>query len=104
MQSYLVFVVVFILFGVMVMSAASAGEFKGYACTRDCSGHRAGYAWAVKRDIRRDGDCGGNSRSFREGCSARVAELSQEMGEIDERPPAEGTSEKGFSERVIKVR
>ena len=25
--------------------------YKGYPCTKDCSGHMAGYAWAQQRNI-----------------------------------------------------
>ena len=25
--------------------------YKGYPCTKDCSGHMAGYAWAKARNI-----------------------------------------------------
>ena len=46
--------------------------FKGYECTEDCSGHEAGYEWAENNDISDIDDCGGNSRSFIEGCQAYV--------------------------------
>ena len=44
--------------------------FMGYPCTDDCSGHKAGYAWAEDNDITNPDDCGGNSNSFIEGCMA----------------------------------
>lgn len=54
-----------------VMQAhAQTSKFKGYACTQDCSGHRAGYAWAQRNGITDPSQCGGNSRSFYEGCVA----------------------------------
>jgi hypothetical protein len=40
------------------------------ACTQDCSGHNAGYAWAREHGITDPGDCSGNSESFIEGCQA----------------------------------
>ena len=32
----------------LVSMAAHAETFKGYQCTQDCSGHKAGYAWAQR--------------------------------------------------------
>ena len=49
---------------------AQANTFKGYACTKDCSGHRAGYEWAKRKGITDPSQCSGNSRSFYEGCVA----------------------------------
>lgn len=48
--------------------------FMGYTCTKDCSGHRAGYRWAERKGIDDADDCTGNSRSFIEGCKAYVEE------------------------------
>lgn len=56
--------------------SVSAATFKGYQCTQDCSGHRAGYAWAQKKGIDSKNDCKGNSRSFIEGCYAWVDEVN----------------------------
>ena len=47
-----------------------AGTFHGYACSTDCSGHKAGYAWAERKGITSPDDCGGKSQSFIEGCKA----------------------------------
>jgi hypothetical protein len=55
-------------------SLASAATFKGYQCTQDCSGHKAGYEWAMKKRITDKSNCTGNSQSFREGCYAWVDE------------------------------
>lgn len=46
------------------------------ACTSDCSGHDAGYAWAEEKGIDDIDDCGGNSNSFIEGCEAYVEDNS----------------------------
>ncbi len=56
----------------------SAGYVSGYGCTEDCSGHDAGYAWAEENDVTDEGDCGGNSWSFQEGCVAYVEDLQGE--------------------------
>jgi hypothetical protein len=46
--------------------------FMGYPCTRDCSGHSAGYDWANRMNIKDAGDCPyGNSNSFWEGCKSK---------------------------------
>jgi hypothetical protein len=44
--------------------------FKGFNCKDDCSGHRAGYSWAMRKGITDTSQCGGNSQSFYEGCLA----------------------------------
>lgn len=49
-------------------------SFHGYICTTDCSGHEAGYDWAMMNDIDDEGDCVGSSQSFIEGCRAYVEE------------------------------
>lgn len=42
-------------------------------CTDDCSGHRAGYLWALDHaDAIDDSYCVGPSRSFVEGCEMGV--------------------------------
>lgn len=80
------------MFCACVGGTAMAGEFHGTRCTQDCSGHRAGYAWAARKGITEPEECGGNSRSFREGCRA-YAEEQVEKGRAaaaeEERPPAE---------------
>ncbi len=58
----------------LLSSAAQADSFKGYPCTKDCSGHEAGYAWAHSKGISDAADCRGNSNSVIEGCLAAVAE------------------------------
>ncbi len=50
------------------------GSFHGQACTRDCSGHKAGYEWAEKKNVTQPEQCGGKSRSFAEGCRSWVKE------------------------------
>ena len=52
----------------------SRGNFVGYGCTVDCSGHEAGYAWAEENGIEDPDNCGGRSWSFIEGCRAYAEE------------------------------
>ncbi len=54
------------------------GTFKGYPCTQDCSGHRAGYEWAEDKNITDESECGGSSNSFIEGCRSWVEENTDE--------------------------
>lgn len=53
---------------------AGAEEFHGKPCTQDCSGHKAGYAWAQDKGITDPSACGGTSQSFIEGCEAAAME------------------------------
>lgn len=53
---------------------AKAEDFMGFPCTKDCSGHKAGYALAEKHNITNPDECGGKSNSFVEGCRARALE------------------------------
>ncbi len=57
-----------------LIGSVYAGEFHGYPCTQDCSGHIAGYEWAEKKNIAQHENCGGWSNSFIEGCHAWVEE------------------------------
>lgn len=52
----------------------SIRTFHGYICTDDCSGHEAGYNWAMIYDIDDESECTGRSQSFIEGCIAYVEE------------------------------
>ena len=67
--------------------------FEGYPCTRDCSGHEAGYEWASEHDIDDPDDCDGNSESFIEGCRA-YAEEQQSDERSDEDPEKEDKDDK----------
>lgn len=55
-------------------TSSVADTFKGYQCTQDCSGHKAGYEWAKKKGITDKINCTGKSKSFVEGCYAYVEE------------------------------
>jgi hypothetical protein len=57
--------------------------YQGRECTSDCSGHRAGYRWAEKKDISDEDDCRGNSQSFREGCISFVDEQNNGSSDHD---------------------
>jgi hypothetical protein len=60
-------------------------HFGGYACKSDCSGHRAGYAWAERNEIEDDRDCEGNSQSFIQGCFVWVQEVVDVQEEEQDR-------------------
>ena len=51
-----------------------AGIFRGYPCTKDCSGHAAGYRWSDDRDITDPNLCPYSNNSFWEGCLAHTDE------------------------------
>jgi hypothetical protein len=53
-----------------IATGAMAENFKGYQCTKDCSGHKAGYAWAQHKGVTEKSQCTGKSQSFIEGCWA----------------------------------
>jgi Protein of unknown function (DUF3761) len=71
--------------------------YAGYACISDCSGHAAGYKWAMEHDIDDAADCDtagdrSNSPSFAEGCRAFVegsTPQSDDTGAMDDDEPAE---------------
>jgi len=45
--------------------------YRGYPCTKDCSGHKAGYEWAKLKGITHPGECPYDaSNSFWEGCKS----------------------------------
>ena len=50
-------------------------HFSG-SCTSGCSGHRAGYIWAMNRSLQDDGRCTNSSRSFSEGCRLAVEDVA----------------------------
>jgi hypothetical protein len=57
--------------------ANAQSSFGGYRCTKDCSGHKAGYDWAKKKNIRDPKDCASKSQSFTEGCLVYVDEKNR---------------------------
>lgn len=59
------------------------GEFHGYPCTEDCSGHEAGFEWAEEHDITDPDDCEGKSESFIEGCKAYAEEYQENFENND---------------------
>lgn len=68
------------------LTGGAAAQYSGqYRCTQDCSGHKAGYAWAEQNDIVDPDDCGGDSQSFIEGCQEYAEARQQELqGQSDE--------------------
>ena len=61
-----------LLVSMLGSTTASADTFDGYECTDDCSGHQAGYDWAVENEIDDVDSCGTESQSFNEGCQSAV--------------------------------
>lgn len=41
-------------------------DFQGSPCTKDCSGHSAGYAWSMKHANK---NCDSKNASFNNGCN-----------------------------------
>lgn len=64
--------------------------YKGYACTKDCSGHRAGYEWAKRKGIADPVECGGKSKSFVEGCRS----FTEEAEDTPPEKPEAGSAKK----------
>lgn len=56
------------------------GTFMGYKCSSDCSGHKAGYAWASEQGTSSVQNCRGSSKSFVEGCMAYVTSKTKRNG------------------------
>ncbi len=74
---------------IMLTAGAAIAEslpktYKGYNCTKDCSGHKAGYAWAAKKGIADINACSGKSHSFVEGCRSWVLEQNENSAEDTE--------------------
>jgi hypothetical protein len=51
--------------------------FHGSQCTKDCSGHRAGWYWSKVKQLANAGDCNSHSASFNKGCAISIAQRSQ---------------------------
>ncbi|WP_334180658.1 hypothetical protein, partial [Pseudoxanthomonas sp.] len=54
------------------VDAFSVEDAGNYVCTKDCSGHEAGFSWGQDQDATSASDCTGNFSSFIEGCEAFV--------------------------------
>lgn len=74
------------------VDASDVEDSGNYVCTRDCSGHEAGFAWAQENDVADASDCGGNSRSFIGGCEAFAGER-QEQADREAQEAAEQAAE-----------
>lgn len=44
-------------------------KFMGSTCTKDCTGHAAGFKWGKDHNIRNPQDCTSHSISFNNGCA-----------------------------------
>ena len=49
-------------------SVPASRTFGGFRCTKDCTGHSAGYRWASRNPHRIEECVRETPRSFREGC------------------------------------
>lgn len=58
-------------------------EEGSFACTEDCSGHDAGWAWAAENSVTDAFECAG-SGSFQEGCEAYAAALEARVEEAED--------------------
>ena len=52
-------------------------------CSSDCSGHRAGYAWAKAHNVMAVDDCNGQSLAFLNGCMSYVYDQMEQDGQSD---------------------
>lgn len=59
--------------------ALSVDAFEGFGCIESCEGHEAGWAWAKENEIGDPADCGGDSWSFAEGCTAYAEQNREEV-------------------------
>jgi hypothetical protein len=57
--------------------------FRGTRCSKDCSGHKAGYDWAKQQEIDELDHCRGKSESFAEGCRIYVMRQWEAQMEAD---------------------
>lgn len=51
--------------------------FYGRKCTKDCSGHTAGWNWAKSKNVQTPADCNSHSASFNGGCQVAVDQKAQ---------------------------
>jgi hypothetical protein len=58
----------------LIAPLTSTGNFRGDPCNGDCSGHKAGFAFAKKKGLLDARMCTGKSQSFVRGCILAVDE------------------------------
>ena len=54
-------------------------------CTKDCSGHDAGFEWAKEKSLTVLADCEADDPGFAEGCEAYVSALQKRVSEYRKR-------------------
>lgn len=59
-------------------------SWNGYECTSDCSGHEAGYDWALDNNVTDESSCDGKSNSFNEGCEQYISENAANEDEVED--------------------
>lgn len=52
--------------------------FGGSRCTKDCSGHRAGWSWSMRKPNK---NCASRSPSFTNGCN--IAKQQRKQGSMN---------------------
>lgn len=57
----------------MRISELIEATFQGEPCTRDCSGHSAGYKWAMKNANK---NCDSKNKSFSSGCNIAKTQIA----------------------------
>lgn len=60
----------------MVRRGEGLSEIFDGRCTEDCSGHRAGYLWAIDHPSAGETECDTESASFAEGCRLGMQAVS----------------------------
>jgi hypothetical protein len=77
-------------FGILCGITADAREFGGYKCTKDCSGHKAGYEWAEAQGLTNQSQCwiilrrNPRRTSFYEGCLVYIDDPDRGADEDDD--------------------
>lgn len=68
-----------------VKSLTGNWYFRGMRCYDDCSGHIAGYEYAINHELTNYSDCDeSDSESFTEGCEKGVQDIIDEHEPVDD--------------------
>lgn|GEM_PF-4623545 len=73
-MQYIRIIFLIFLFPIPALADFEGIYFRGYECTQDCSGHVAGFNWAIENGLNSPEQCGGKSDSFIEGCISAFIE------------------------------
>ena len=61
--------------GDVILSKTGKQYYRGMLCTKDCSGHQAGYEWAWDLGVTNEDACDRKSESFKEGCLEGIKDV-----------------------------